>query len=345
MTKLDRDAIRAHLDQLTKPPGSLGRLEDLAADLCRIQGTLTPRTRPRRIVLFAGDHGVVAQGVSAWPSEVTGLMVANIRAGGAASNALARAGETDLVLVDVGCQGQRLGEGSAFRVARVAEGTADLSQGPAMDRAQFDAALAVGREEARRASEEGFALLAAGEMGIGNTTPSTCVVALCLGLDPVEEGLVGPGAGADEATRSHKERLIAAAVERVRGDFEGGDEQARIGALAAVAGFELVAMAGLFIEGASRGMTLVLDGLIAGAGALIAEELAPGTARNLIAAHRSCEPAHGALLDRLELSPYLEWNLRLGEGSGALLLMPLLDAAAAMVGEMATFADLGITAE
>lgn len=343
---LTQEAISTHLDQLTKPPGSLGKLEGLAHDLCRIQGTLAPKTRPRRAVLFAGDHGVVASGVSAWPSEVTGLMVANIAGGGAASSALSKASGTELRLVDVGCMGPEVPANEVLRVERVAPGTRDLSREAAMNLAEFDAAFAIGRQEAKAAAADGMQLVMTGEMGIGNTTPATAIARLLLG----GEAPAGPGAGADAPMVQHKSQVIDAAVARVRAEaglkasdgLETLDPDAKRRAIAAVCGFEIAAMAGFFAGAHEDHLAVFVDGLIATAAALIADELSGGAAASMIAAHRSMEPAHGAMLAALGLSPYLDWNLRLGEGTGALLLAPLADAAAAMCTQMATFADLGI---
>jgi nicotinate-nucleotide--dimethylbenzimidazole phosphoribosyltransferase len=343
---LPNETVRAHLDQLTKPPGSLGRLEDLASELCRIQGTLEPETRPRRAVLFAGDHGVVASGVSAWPSEVTGLMVANIAGGGAASSALAAAGGTELRLVDVGCAGPEVPANGVLSVERVRTGTRDLSQEAALTVAEFEAAFEVGERHARLAAEDGMRLVMTGEMGIGNTTPATALARLILG----ESAPAGPGAGADAAMVRAKSELIDRAVARVRRDVDLGEgvgfetlpEEARRQAIAALGGLEIAAMAGFFAGAAAAGLVVFVDGLIATAAALVADELHPGSTTTMIAAHRSAEPAHSAMLEALGLSPYLDWNLRLGEGTGALLLAPLADAAAAMCRDMATFADLGI---
>ena len=332
--RLVDSAIRAHLDQLTKPPGSLGRLEDLAARLCVVQGRLDPVTQPRRLVLFAGDHGVVASGVSAWPSDVTSLMIDNIRGGGAASSVLSKSTGTELLLVDVGSSGPERESGDGFKQARIAEGTRDLSREPAMSVAEFDAAWEVGVEEAARAEADGMRVVATGEMGIGNTTPASCLAAYFLDRDASE--LVGPGAGSDAETVTRKRAIVSDAVARARATTN------RRQAIASICGFEIAAMAGFLAEAARRERTCVLDGVIATAAALIAEDLAPGSRARWIASHCSAEPAHTAMLARLELESYLDWNLRLGEGTGALLAMPLLDAAAAMVGGMATFADLGI---
>lgn len=333
--------IRAHLDQLTKPPGSLARLEDLAARLCQIQQTLTPVARPRRMVLFAGDHGVVESGVSAWPSDVTALMVKNICRGGAASAVLAKQSETELRLVNVGVKEVSsdkvtTDEGIAYRDAGIRRGTCDLSREPAITLAEFERAWQLGVEEADRAASEGIKIISCGEMGIGNTTPAACL-AMLLADVPLEYA-VGRGAGADDDILLRKRTIVAEAVGRVKGSPLKE-------AIAAVGGFEIVAMAGLMARAAGAGLTIILDGYVTTASALIAERLQPGTANNLIAAHLSAEPGHRLALSGLELLPFLEWEMRLGEGTGALLLMPLLDAAAAIISNMATFADLGIAKE
>lgn len=334
---IDADAVWAHLDSLAKPVGSMGALEALAVRLAVAQQRLDPRTHPRRIVLFAADHGVVAQGVSAWPSAVTGLMVGTIMAGRATSNALAAAQRCDLRLIDVGVQSPPPGPfPTFFETTPVAPGTADLSTGPAMTEAQFDAAWSVGAGEAQRALDEGYPLLFAGEMGIGNTTAAACLTVLLAG-SPVSLA-VGRGAGADDATLAVKTEIVARASATA---IQLLPDQPRA-AIASVSGFEIVAMAGFFAAGAAGGATLLLDGYVATAAALIAERLAPGTARSMIAAHRSAEPGHSAALAALGLEPVLDWKMRLGEGTGALVALPLLDSAAALLSDVARLADLGV---
>ncbi len=331
-------AAWAHLDALAKPQRSLGRLETLAVRLATIQQRLDPIVRPRRVVLFAGDHGVVAQGVSAWPSAVTGLMVDTILAGRATSSALAAAQGCELRLVDVGVSAPPpIDPPGVYRNARVADGTRDLALGPAMTLAEFDAAWQVGADEARSAVDDGVRLLIAGEMGIGNTTPAACLTALLVDTDP--ELATGRGAGADDAMLAAKRRVVATATARARA-------RARVRldlrtAIAEVAGLEIVAMAGFFAEGARLGATLLLDGYVATAAALIAEALRPGTAHAIIAAHRSAEPGHAAALARLGLEPLLEWEMRLGEGTGALVALPLLDSAVALLTGVARLDELG----
>ena len=366
---LDAAAVWNRLDDLAKPRRSLGKLEALAVRLATIQHTLKPVTRPRRIVLFAGDHGVVARGVSAWPSEVTGLMVATILAGRATSSALAAAHECSLRLVDVGVASARpQSPPPFFRDARVASGTQDLSAGPAMTPAQFDAAWQAGADEATRAVSEGNAVLIAGEMGIGNTTPAACLTMLFTHIGA--EVAVGRGAGADDTTLALKREVATAAVARVvtqardTGDRIASQQAtSEIGAhsqsssaqsappstlrsaIEALSGFEIVSMAGFFAAGARNGATLLIDGYVATAAALIAEHLHPGTVDHMIAAHRSAEPGHSAALSFLRLDPLLDWGMRLGEGTGALVALPMLDSAAALLRDVAALSDLGVARE
>ncbi|MCY2961053.1 MAG: nicotinate-nucleotide--dimethylbenzimidazole phosphoribosyltransferase [Planctomycetota bacterium] len=331
MSALTPDLIQAHLDALTKPPRSLGRLETLAARLCGIQGTLAPRTRPRRLVVFAGDHGCVASGVSAWPQAVTRAVLDVAAQGRSACAVLARSVDCELELVDVGSCNPPA-SGGRVRVEHLAFGTRDLAFEPAMTAGEWRSAFEIGAARGRRAHSDGIQVAIAGEVGIGNTTSAAALAALVLEVDP--DPLVGRGAGADDAQLERKRSVVRAGVARARGMR---DPESAFGA---VGGYEIAAMAGFQAECASRGMVVVLDGAIASAAALCAERLRPGTRDALIAAHRSVEPAHAAMLAHLALEPHLEWDLRLGEGTGALLLVPLLDAAAALVSQMATFDDL-----
>ncbi len=333
---IDEQTLWDHLDALAKPRRSLGQLERLAVALALTQGRRDPRTKPRRVVLFAGDHGCVADGVSAWPSAVTGMMIGTILAGAATSNALAASTDCPLRLVDVGVAGPRVIDPPGFfQDARVADGTASLVHGPAMSTGQFDAAWQVGADEADRAFAEGAALLIAGEMGIGNTTPAACLTALLTRVDP--DAAVGRGAGADDATLATKAQVVADAVARAV-PLLAEDATA---AIASVCGYEIAAMAGFYARGAALGCTLLLDGYVATAAALIAERLAPGTVGRMIAGHRSAEPGHAAALAALGLVPVLEWEMRLGEASGALVALPLLDAAAALLTDVAQLDAIG----
>jgi nicotinate-nucleotide--dimethylbenzimidazole phosphoribosyltransferase len=337
---LSTEDVWRHLDGLTKPPRSLGRLEELACRLCVIQQTLAPQTRPRRLVLFAGDHGVAASGVSAWPSAVTGLMVQTIAAGKAASTVLARESQTETVLVNVGTLDSAgdvvPAEGIRYRDARVRRGTRNLADEPALTRAEFELALEIGRAEARSADEAGNRVALAGEMGIGNTTPAACL-AMLLADVPLAEA-VGRGAGADDAALARKRKVVELAVRRSQEQFSTDSTSA----MAGVSGLEIAAMAGFFLEAHARRLTILLDGYVATAAALIAEHLQPGTAGSMLAAHLSAEPGHRRCLDTLGLQPWLEWQMRLGEGTGALVLLPLVDAAAAIASQMATLASLNV---
>jgi len=331
---MTHEQILEHLAALAKPPGSLGRLEELAARLGFIQQTLAPRTKPRRVVLFAADHGVVAEGVSAWPSEVTQLMVQTIANGRAASSVLAASTGTGLRLVDIGTIGPLTPEGPVLRNRRVREGSRNLACEPALTVDEFREAWAIGEAEATDAIADGIAVVAVGEMGIGNTTPASCLIALLTGH--AAEDIVGPGAGSSQSVIARKLEVVRAAVQNARPFIDSEPESA----MASVCGLEIAAMAGFYRAAAVGGLTIVLDGFIATAAALIAERLHPGTARPMIASHRSAEPGHGFALDRLGLVPILDnWAMRLGEGSGAILLMPLLDAAAAIM-QMATLQDV-----
>jgi nicotinate-nucleotide--dimethylbenzimidazole phosphoribosyltransferase len=328
------NAARNRLDGLAKPRGSLGRLEDLAIILARIQRSDIVTTRPRRLVLFAGDHGVVESGVSAWPSAVTALMIATIIGGGAASSVLARETDADLRIIDVGSLGDTpINPPAFYRDARVRHGSRNLAHEAALTLEEFDAAWAVGADEAKAALHAGFRIIAAGEMGIGNTTAAACLTILIAGV-PIDQA-VGRGAGADDAVMTAKRRVVSAAVER-----EANREIKA--AIAALCGLEITAMAGFFATAATLGLVILLDGYVTTAAALIAERLCPGTARAMIAGHQSAEPGHAKALASLGLEPLLHFDMRLGEGTGALTAMPLLDAAAAIFNQMASLEDVGV---
>ncbi|WP_411291608.1 nicotinate-nucleotide--dimethylbenzimidazole phosphoribosyltransferase [Sphingorhabdus sp.] len=332
---LTLEMAQAHLDALAKPQGSLGRLERIAARLAVTQQTLSPQTHPRCITLFAGDHGVVESGVSAWPSAITTAMMATIAGGRASSNALARAANCNLRLIDVGSVTPLVANYPSFvSEQRVACGTQNLVLGPAMNEAQFDTAWAIGEQAAQTAINDGCCVLIAGEMGIGNTTPAACLTMLLAGTDAATA--TGKGAGADDAMRAHKQTIVEAAVVRVRPLMASYPKAA----IAALCGFEIAAMAGFYAAAAKAGVTILLDGYVTTAAALIAEKRAPGTANQMIAAHLSAEPGHIAALTELGLEAMLEWEMRLGEGTGALTALPLLDAAAALMTEVATLSEI-----
>ncbi|MGH6815382.1 MAG: nicotinate-nucleotide--dimethylbenzimidazole phosphoribosyltransferase [Hyphomicrobiaceae bacterium] len=318
------------LDALAKPMGSLGRLERLAVRLAETQNRLDPRTGPRRLVLFAGDHGVVAEGIGPWPSDVTAAMVRTILDGQACSSALARTFGAEIVVVDAGSKTAEPLRHAGYRDWRAGRGTRNLAREPAMTADEFRQAWRTGERAAEEAVHAGTAVMALGEMGIGNTTPAACLAALLTGSPAA--AVVGPGAGTVPGGLERKIALVEQAVARVR----LADDP--VAAMAAVAGFEIVALAGCIAAGARWGVTVVLDGFIVAAAALVARTLEPNALCTAIAAHRGSEPGHAGVLEHLGLQPFLEWDLRLGEGTGALLLLPLLDAAAALLTEVATLA-------
>lgn len=327
--------IWAHLDALAKPRRSLGKLEELAARLAGIQATLRPMAQPRRLVLFAADHGVVASGVSAWSTAVTAHMVRTIVAGRSASAALAAAHRCDLRIVDVGVAAPLDDLGAAnFIKARIGCGTRDLSKEAAMTVDEFDAAWQVGVQQAQAASGDGCKVLIAAEMGIGNTTAAACLTSVLAAVAP--DQATGRGAGADDATLLIKRRIVAAAAARAQAMMR---TDART-ALAGIAGFELAAMAGFLAEGAKHGAVLLLDGYVATAAALMAAALQPGTSTSMIASHLSAEPGHGAALAALGLEPLLDLRMRLGEGTGALVALPLLDSAVVLLRDVARLDEM-----
>lgn len=337
---LTETEVQARLDSLAKPRGSLGRLETLAVQLAMTQGTLHPKSRPARVVLFAADHGVVESGVSAWPSAVTQLMVGTILARRASSSALAAVQGCELRVVDVGVASAISGSTPAFFTdAHVSHGTRNLATEAAMSEEEFERAWSVGANEAQLAVREGAKVLIAGEMGIGNTTAAACLTSLLTGS--AVDAAVGRGAGADDPTMERKREVVTQAVARAGAHLPLHPRRA----MAALGGFEIVAMAGFFSAGAALGATLVLDGYVATAAALIAWQLDPGVVQRMIASHLSSEPGHAHALAHLKLVPLLDWNMRLGEGTGALVALPLLDSAAALLNDVATLAELGVARE
>lgn len=329
------EAARLRHDRLVKPAGSLGVLEDVGIRLAAMAGACPPRVPAAPAVLIAaGDHGVLAQGVSPWPKEVTAAMVGGFCAGTAAVNALAATVGAEIVVLDVGVA-TPLPPHPRLRSARVAAGTADLSEGPAMSRAECAAAVLAGAEAAEALMNGGADLLVTGDMGIANTTPAACLIAAFTGQSaPV---VTGRGTGIDDATLAVKSKVVAHALALHRPDPADG-----LGVLAAVGGLEHAALAGLILAGAARRVPVVLDGVSAVAAALAAAALQPLSVGYLIAGHRSVEPGATLGLAHLGLSPLLDLRMRLGEGTGGLLAVPLVIAAARALAEMATFDEAGI---
>jgi nicotinate-nucleotide--dimethylbenzimidazole phosphoribosyltransferase len=335
---VDRQAATDALalcDRLTKPRGALGALEGMGARLAAIAGTCPPPVpAPATVAVFAGDHGVLAEGVSPWPAEVTAQMVANLCAGGAAANVLARHVGADVVVVDVGVAAV-LDQAPNLLVRKVRPGTANLAHGPAMTREEALRALDVGAEVAAAAVAGGARCLVTGDMGIANTTPSAAIVAAFTGRAPEE--VTGRGTGIDDRAWARKAAVVAAAVDRLPA---GADP---VGVLAAVGGLEIAALAGFVVGGAAAGVPVLVDGVVALAGLLAATALAPGAGAYCFAGHRSPEPGASAALGFLGLDPVLDLGMRLGEGTGASLALPLLQASAKVLREMATFDAAGVT--
>ncbi|CAN5389606.1 nicotinate-nucleotide--dimethylbenzimidazole phosphoribosyltransferase [soil metagenome] len=330
-----RASVAAAMDAKTKPPGSLGRLESLAADLAVATGTAHPVVDPARVIVFAGDHGVASDGVSVFPAEVTAQMCANFAGGGAAVAVLARSVGAGLEVVDVGVAAD-LTHIDGIVHAKVAHGTANLRHGPAMDQAGLDAAVEVGREVVRRAVSDGQRLVALGEMGIGNTTSAAILIGLLTGSAAAD--VTGPGTGLDPERLAAKQEVVAAALQRLA---PLADDPASC--LGHVGGFEIAALVGAVLESRSHRMPVLVDGFIVTAAALVACRMAPGVRRQLIFAHRSAEPGHRVALDALDAAPLLDLGMALGEGSGAALALPVLRAACDIVADMATFADAGVS--
>ena len=307
--------IRARLDSLTKPQGSLGRLEDLALQLGLIQATETPQIGRKAMLIFCADHGVVEEGVSPYPAEVTRQMVANFRSGGAAINVLCRQGDIESVIVDMG----------------VGRPTRNFTRDPAMTRAQAEHAIETGFAHAAHAET-----LGAGEMGIGNTTSAAALFSAFSGLDPSETA--GRGTGLDDAGLARKVEVIRRALA-----LHKPDPQDPIAVLSAIGGFEIAAITGLILGAASRRRVVVLDGFITGAAAIVARAIAPASLDYVVFSHCSAERGHKKMLDFLNARPLLNLEMRLGEGTAAALAIGLLESAVNLHTEMATFRSAGVS--
>jgi nicotinate-nucleotide--dimethylbenzimidazole phosphoribosyltransferase len=328
-------AARARHGRLTKPAGSLGRLEELGVQLAAIAGECPPpRPEPSAVAVFAGDHGVATSGVTPWPQEVTAQMVANFLAGGAAINAIARQVGASVHVVDVGVGTDLTGFDGVIR-RNVRRGTADLSIGPAMSVAEARAALDAGASVAAQLVAEGNRLLVTGDMGIGNTTPSAALIAA---LTRKSGSMVtGRGTGIDDEMLAQKTKIVEEAAHRTRGWLDP------VSILSEVGGLEIAALAGFIVGGVAEGVPVLVDGVITGAALLVADALVPGAAARCIAGHRSSEPGAAAVLEQLELAPVLDFALRLGEGTGGCLAVPVVQAAAGVLREMATFEQAAVS--
>ncbi|WHS58972.1 nicotinate-nucleotide--dimethylbenzimidazole phosphoribosyltransferase [Pseudomonas sp. G2-4] len=334
---LDTQALEQAADrqqQLTKPAGSLGRLESVAVQLAGLQGQVKPSLDQVWIAIFAGDHGVVAEGVSAFPQEVTGQMLLNFVSGGAAISVLARQLGASLEVVDLGTVTPAL-ELPGVRHLRVGPGTANFVHGPAMTVAQGEQALQAGRDSVLRAVAAGTNLFIGGEMGIGNTTAASALA--CALLDCPVGHLVGPGTGLDAAGVSHKAQVIERALAH-----HSAQRDDPLQTLFNLGGFEIAALAGAYLACAQQGVAVLVDGFICSVAALVAVRLNPGCRPWLLFGHRGAEPGHRHVLETLGAEPLLDLGLRLGEGSGAALAVPLLRLACDLHGQMATFAEAAV---
>jgi nicotinate-nucleotide--dimethylbenzimidazole phosphoribosyltransferase len=336
--------MRQCLDGKTKPRGSLGVLEDLACQVASIYGTVPPPLPRKAVVVMAADHGVAEEGVSAYPSEVTAQMVRNFAAGGAAINVLARQAEARVVVVDIGlANGRREPAGRptgpltpAVRHVPLGPGTANFTRGPAMNKETAIRGLETGIVVVADLAADAIGLIGVGDMGIANTTSASALTAVLCG--EVVERVTGRGTGIDDAGHQRKIRAIERALA-----VNQPDSADALDTLAKVGGFEIAGLAGVIVGAAARRIPILLDGFITGAAALIAVRLCPAVRGYLIAAHRSVEPGHQAILRELGLRPLLDLDMRLGEGTGAVLAMHLVEASLRLVHEMATFTAAGVT--
>lgn len=329
-------AARAHQARLTKPAGSLGALEELSVRLAGLAGSFPPPLpEPAAVVVFAGDHGVHARGVTPWPVEVTAQMVANFLAGGAVVNAFARQVGAQVTVVDVGVAAT-LAEAPGLVDAKVRPGTRDMTVEPALTRGETTAALQTGIDLAGRLVDQGARALVTGDMGIANSTPAAALIAAFTGADPATT--TGRGTGVDDETFARKAVAVRTALELHR-----PDPTDPIGVLAAVGGLEHAALAGLILGGAARRVPVIVDGVSPLAAALAAAALAPRSVDAMVAGHRSTEPGASVALAHLGLEPLLDLGLRLGEGTGAALALPIVSAAVRVLHEVATFDSAGVT--
>ncbi|GAC1465209.1 MAG: nicotinate-nucleotide--dimethylbenzimidazole phosphoribosyltransferase [Ktedonobacteraceae bacterium] len=334
---LDQDTMvlaRTRQQQLTKPPGSMGRLEDIAIQIAGITHQVLPVIQRKAVIIMAADHGVTVEGVSAYPSAVTPQMVHNFLYGGAAINALARQAGAEVVVVDIGVAESM--QHPNLLSHKVAFGTANMTQGSAMTQEQVHAAIMIGMNVATSLIQQGVDLLATGDMGIGNTTASSAITAV-LAHVPVQL-VTGRGTGIDDAQLAHKIATIERAIAHNQPDATDP-----LDVLAKVGGLEIAGLVGVMLASAMHRVPIVIDGFISGAAALVATRLVPAVCDYLLAGHVSVERGHHIILEQLKLAPILDLNLRLGEGTGAVLAMTIIDAALCVHRDMATFAESGVS--
>ncbi len=332
-----REQAVARLEQLTMPHWALGDLMDLAGELAAMTRSMQPPVKRKKVVVMVGDHGVTVEGVSKFPSEVTAQMVYNFVAGGAGINALARQAGAGVAVVDMGCSVDLSDLASTGKIIskKIGSGTANIARGPAMTRTHAVMAVEAGIEVANQMADE-VDVFGTGDMGIGNTTPSTAIVA-CMTGKSIDE-LTGRGTGLDDEQLAHKKKVLERVIQINKPDASDG-----LDVLAKVGGYEIGGIAGLIIGAAANRKPIVVDGFISTAGAMIACNLEPFVRDYIICAHRSMEQGHKAMQEKIGCKPLLDLNLRLGEGTGAALAMNLLEAAVAILTEVATFADAGVS--
>jgi nicotinate-nucleotide--dimethylbenzimidazole phosphoribosyltransferase len=328
-------AAKARQDILTKPPGSLGRLEELSIQLAGISGKEVPEIKDKVIITMAGDHGVVEEGVSAFPQEVTPQMVLNFLHGGAAINVLARHVGARITIVDMGVAAEMEAHPKLV-MKKVAPGTANMTVGPAMTREQAEQAILAGAEVVEVEIEKGLDIVGTGDMGIGNTTPSAAIAAALTGIEPAK--LAGRGTGVDDEGLKRKIDAIERALAVNKPNPEDG-----LDVLTKVGGFEIAGLVGAILGAAANGKPVMVDGFISTAAAMIAVAIEPAVRPYLISAHRSQEYGHGQMVEWLGLKPLVDFDLRLGEGTGAALGISIAEAACKILAEMATFAEAGVS--
>jgi len=336
---LDLEAVhqaRTRQNQLTKPPGSLGRLEEISIRLAGMKADPCPSVSRKAVIVMAADHGIAAEGVSAFPAEVTKQMVMNFLRGGAAVNVLARQAGASLTIVDIGVASDFDPSLSGLLHCKVARGTRNMAKGPAMTITEAEKALVVGMEVLAGVAENGLDLIATGDMGIGNTTPSSAIAAILTGL-PVA-AVTGRGTGLTDAGLEHKVKVIEQAIALNRPDPKDAMD-----VLCKVGGLEIAGLAGVMIAASARRIPVVVDGFISTAAAMIAVGLVPDVYHYLFGSHESVEIGHRVMHKHLGLIPLINLNLRLGEGTGAVLTFHLIEAASRIIREMATFAEAGVT--
>jgi nicotinate-nucleotide--dimethylbenzimidazole phosphoribosyltransferase len=326
----------ARQKNLTKPPGSLGRLEEISIQLAGMKADPLPAVSRKAVIVMAADHGVALEGVSAFPAEVTPQMVLNFLHGGAAINVLARQAGAGVTIVDIGVSSDFDPSLAGLLHRKVAHGTRNMAKGPAMTCAEAEKALACGMDVLAEVAAKGLDLIATGDMGIGNTTPSSAIVAVMTGL-PVAK-VTGRGTGIDDAGLAHKVKVIEQAIALNRPDPNDA-----LDVLCKVGGLEIAGLAGVMIAAAARRIPVVVDGFISTAAAMIAVGLVPDVRHYLFGSHQSVEIGHQAMHKHLGLTPLIDLNLRLGEGTGAVLAFHLIEASSRILREMATFAEAGVS--